>query len=235
MLNLTEHQMRFFGSAFFNTKFYIGTNNYLKVRYISAMIRKLWVFMAAMGGVIALSNVLVQYQLGDWLTYGALTYPLAFLVTDVVTRLHGSVAARRVIGVGFVVGIICSFLAELVDLTTLRIAIGSATAFIVAQSLDVQVFEHLRNLAWWKTPIISSTIGSLIDTFIFFSIAFSGVTYAVFADGNDWALEQIPLLGIGPVFPLWVSLAVADLFVKIVLLPILLIPYRALTNKFQIT
>ena len=187
--------------------------------------------MAAMGGVIALSNVLVQYQLGNWLTYGALTYPLAFLVTDVVTRHYGSASARRVIGVGFAVGILCSFLAELVDLTTLRIAIGSAVAYFVAQSLDVRVFEHFRNLTWWKTPIISSTIGSVVDTFIFFSIAFSGVTFAFLSDGNDWALENVPLLGIGPVLPLWVSLALADLFVKIILLPVLLIPYRALTQN----
>ena len=189
-------------------------------------------FIGAMGLVIVLSNILVQYQLGEWLTYGALTYPLSFLVTDIVTRLRGAPQARHVISIGFIVGIICSLLASLVDLTTFRIAIGSDTAFYVAQTLDVYVFSNLRarGFTWWKTPIISSTIGSFVDTFIFFSIAFSAFTFALLMDANDWAQELIPLLGFGPILPLWVSLAVADLGVKLILLPLLLIPYRVLTK-----
>lgn len=186
--------------------------------------------MAAMGVVIALSNVFVQYPLGAWLTYGALTYPLAFLVTDIVTRRYGAAAARRVIGIGFAVGVVCSVLAAFAELTTLRIALGSATAYLIAQFLDVRVFLHLKHLAWWKTPLISSTLGSVVDTFVFFSIAFSALTYGILADGNDWAQEVAPLLGVGPELPLWVSLALADLMVKLVLLPILLVPYRALTR-----
>lgn len=187
--------------------------------------------MLAMAGVIVVSNVLVQYPLGPWLTYGALTYPLAFLITDLVTRNHGLKVAKQVILVGLIVGILASLLASFFDVTTLRIAIASATAFLVAQILDVKVYLRLQHLAWWKTPVLSSVIGSIVDTFIFFSIAFSATTYALLLDGNVWAQEIAPLLGIGRQFPLWVSLAVADLGIKLLMVLVLLLPYRLLIQN----
>ena len=187
--------------------------------------------MIAMAGVITVSNILVQYPLGIWLTYGALTYPLAFLITDLVTRRHGLKATKKVIVVGFIVGILCSLLASVFDLTTLRIAIASAVAFLVAQFLDVKVFLSLQHQTWWQAPAISSVVSSVVDTFIFFSIAFSFTTFAYMIDGNDWAQEMVPLLGIGREFPLWVSLAVADLGIKILMVLALLIPYRYFTKK----
>jgi uncharacterized PurR-regulated membrane protein YhhQ (DUF165 family) len=182
--------------------------------------------MLAMSGVIVVSNVLVQYPLGPWLTYGALTYPIAFLITDLVTRNHGLKVAKKVILVGLVAGILASLLASIFDVTTLRIAIASAVAFLVAQTLDVKVFLKLQHLPWWQTPVLSSTIGSVVDTFIFFSVAFSATSYALLADGNVWAQETVQLLGIGREFPLWVSLAVADLGIKLLMVIVLLLPYR---------
>ena len=187
--------------------------------------------MIAMAGVIVVSNILVQYPLGLWLTYGALTYPVAFLITDIVTRTHGLKATKKVIVVGFVVGILSSLLATLFDLTTLRIAIASAVAFLVAQSLDVKIFLRLKDQTWWQSPAISSTISSVVDTFIFFSIAFSATTFAFMIDGNVWAQDIVPLLGVGRELPLWVSLATADLGIKFLMVLVLLIPYRYLTQK----
>lgn len=185
----------------------------------------------AMGGVIIASNILVQYPLGNWLTYGALTYPLAFLVTDLITRNYGQASARRVIAVGFVVGVLSSITASLFALTTLRIALASASAFLIAQLLDVKIFTHLQHYTWWQRPAISSTLASLVDTFIFFSIAFSATTFLILPDHNLWAQELTPFLGTGKEFPLWVSLAVADLLIKLVMVLILLLPYRALTSR----
>lgn len=184
-----------------------------------------------MGLVVILSNILVQYPLGAWLTFGAITYPFAFLVTDIVNRLHGQAQAKRVIIFGVIVGIMASVVAAFFAVTTLRIAIASATAFLVAQLFDIKIFDRFRNLAWWKGPAISSAVGSVVDTFLFFGIAFSAATYVLMADGNSWALEPAPLLGVGPVLPLWVSLAVADLGVKMVMLLALLLPYRLLTRN----
>lgn len=198
---------------------------------MTIMTRSLVPFVVSMGVVLVLSNVLVQYPMGNWLTYGALTYPFAFLVTDITTRLWGESAARRVILFGFVVGILCSAVAAMFDVTTARIAFASGLAFIVAQLLDVKVFMCLRELTWWKTPFISSSVASVVDTTIFFFVAFSAFTFALFPDGNVWALEEVPLLGFGPTVPLWVSLALADLLVKFLILPALLLPYRALTKK----
>jgi queuosine precursor transporter len=187
--------------------------------------------MLAMGAIIAVSNVLVQYPLGTWLTYGALTYPFAFLVTDLVTRTHGETSARRVIGVGFVVGILSSLVASFFALTTLRIALASASAFLVAQLLDVKIFTRLRNYAWWQRPAISSTLASIVDTILFFSIAFSATTFFLLPDGNTWAQELVPFLGVGYLLPLWMSLAVADLAIKLVMVLVLLPPYRALSSR----
>lgn len=192
----------------------------------------------AMAAVVVASNILVQFLFGNWLTWGAFTYPLAFLVTDLMNRVYGVQAARRVVFVGFLVGVGCSLvgtqiMGEFGPLVTLRIAVGSGIAFLTAQLLDVAIFDRLRNGAWWQAPVFSSIIGSSIDTALFFSIAFSGALTWI-EPGNDvsWAGEMLPLLGWGPVAPLWVSLAVADWGVKLAIAMVALIPFRLLTRKF---
>ncbi len=192
----------------------------------------------AMAAVVVLSNILVQHLFGDWLTWGAFTYPIAFLVTDLTNRAFGPAKARQVVFAGFIVGVICSLVAsqmvsaEGYPLTTLRIAVGSGVAFLVAQLVDVFIFDKLRAGTWWRAPLASTLIGSSLDTALFFSIAFSA-SFA-FIDANDpngWALDPVPLLGMGPVFPLWVSLAVADFAVKLTLALVALIPFRALSAR----
>src|SRR3546814_11421603 len=125
--------------------------------------------IAAMVGVVALSNYAVQFAINDWLTWGAFTYPAAFLVTDLTNRTLGPTAARRVIYAGFALAVVLS-----IWLATPRIAIASGTAFLVAQLLDVAIFNRLRAGAWWRAPLVSSAIGSVVDTALFFSIAFAG-------------------------------------------------------------
>ena len=191
----------------------------------------------AMAAIVVASNILVQFLYGNWLTWGAFTYPLAFLVTDVMNRVYGTAAARRVVMAGFVVGIICSLIGtqimgEFGPLVTLRIAIGSGLAFLIAQMLDVGIFAALRNGSWWKAPLVSTLIGSSIDTVIFFSVAFSGaLTFIHPATDVSWAAEVLPLLGVGPEAPLWVSLAVADWGVKLALSLLALIPFRIITAR----
>jgi uncharacterized integral membrane protein (TIGR00697 family) len=191
----------------------------------------------AMGAIVLASNILVQHPLGAWLTWGALTYPFAFLVNDVTNRLQGASAARRVVLVGFVVGLICSAVGTQIEgefgpLVTLRVALGSGTAFLVAQLLDVTIFDRLRRAAWWRAPLISTLLGSSIDTAIFFTIAFSG-TLALLEPGNvpTWAAEITPLLGVGPALPYWISLATADLCVKLALSVLFLLPFRLIIAR----
>lgn len=186
----------------------------------------------AMATIVVASNILVQFLLGSWLTWGAFTYPFAFLVTDLMNRIHGPTQARRVVFVGFVVGLICSFIGTQIDgefgpLVTTRIAIGSGVAFLAAQLTDVFVFDTLRARAWWRAPLASSLIGSALDTFLFFSIAFSSAL-SFLAPSVDvaWAAEPTPLLGFGPLFPYWASLATADFSVKLALALIALLPFR---------
>ena len=193
----------------------------------------------AMATIVVASNILVQFLFGNWLTWGAFTYPLAFLVTDIMNRVYGTAAARRVVLVGFVVGLICSLIGtqimgEFGPLVTVRIAIGSAVAFLVAQLIDVSVFAALKNGAWWRAPLVSTLVGSTLDTALFFSIAFSGALGFVHP-GTDvgWASEMLPLLGSGPVAPLWVSLAVADWAVKLSIALIALIPFRVITGRLM--
>lgn len=197
------------------------------------MSRPLALGVAAMAVVVVTSNVLVQFLVGDWLTWGAFTYPFAFLVTDLINRFHGPEPARRVVVAGFVVGLVCSFVGSQIEgpfgpLVSLRVAIGSATAFLVGQLLDVAVFNRLREGSWWRAPFVSSVSGSVVDTAIFFSLAFSA-SLAFIAPAVDvaWANEPVPLLGAGPVAPLWVSLAVADLGVKLLIALLALAPFRA--------
>lgn len=193
----------------------------------------------AMAAIVVASNILVQFLYGNWLTWGAFTYPLAFLVTDVMNRVYGTAAARRVVLVGFVVGIICSLIGtqimgEFGPLVTVRIAIGSGLAFLVAQMLDVGIFTSLRNGAWWKAPLVSTLVGSTVDTAIFFSIAFSGALSFVHpATDVSWAAEVLPLLGVGPMAPLWASLAVADWAVKLSLALLALVPFRIITARLR--
>ena len=191
----------------------------------------------AMAAMVVASNILVQFLFGQWLTWGAFTYPLAFLVTDVMNRVYGASAARRVVFTGFIVGVICSLIGtqimgEFGPLVTLRIAIGSGIAFLTAQLLDVAIFDRLRAGTWWKAPLASTLIGSTVDTALFFTIAFSGtLTFLEPANDVSWAGEILPLLGAGPMAPLWVSLAVADWGVKLSLALIALIPFRMLVQR----
>jgi queuosine precursor transporter len=169
-----------------------------------------------MGLVVLASNYLVQfpikyYELEQILTYGAFTYPIAFLITDLANRSYGKVIARKIVYIGFVFGITFTlfFSTNFADLISLRIAIGSGTAFMVAQLLDVQIFDQLRKKKWFIAPLTSSFIGSLVDTFLFFSISF-------YKTG-------IP----------WVTLAFGDLAVKILVALLMLIPFRLLLGTIK--
>lgn len=186
----------------------------------------------AMATVVVASNILVQFLFGNWLTWGAFTYPLAFLVTDITTRLHGAAAARKVVFAGFATGVACSFIAAGFDATTLRIAVGSGVAFLTAQLVDVAIFDRLRAGTWWRAPLVSTLVGASVDTALFFTIAFSA-SLAVLEPSADvsWAAEALPLLGLGPVAPLWVSLAVADWGVKIALALLALLPFRMIVHR----
>ncbi|KGJ03349.1 hypothetical protein SAMN04487972_12216 [Paracoccus halophilus] len=186
----------------------------------------------AMALIVVASNILVQYQLGDWLTWGAISYPIAFLVTDIMNRVYGSEAARRVVYAGFVTGVLCSLLAAGLDKTTLRIAVASGAAFLAAQLMDISVFNQLRKYNWWLPPLVASLVGSVVDTGVFFSIAFAAELSRIFPfDDVSWANEQVPLLGSGPVSPLWLSLAVADWLVKLAQAVIALIPFRIVVGN----
>tara|TARA_B110000008_G_scaffold271021_1_gene301956 strand:- start:252 stop:788 length:537 start_codon:yes stop_codon:yes gene_type:complete len=170
-----------------------------------------------MGVIVLASNYLVQfpinyYGLGEILTYGAFSYPIAFLITDLANRSYGKVIARRIVYVGFIIGIVFTFFfsTNFSDLISVRIAIGSGTAFIVAQLLDVQIFDKLRKKKWFIAPLTSSLIGSTVDTFLFFSISF-------YATG-------IP----------WITLSLGDLTVKIFVALIMLIPFRLLLGTLKV-
>ena len=195
----------------------------------------------AMAMIVVVSNILVQFLFGDWLTWGAFTYPFAFLVTDVMNRVYGVAAARRVVFVGFLTGVVCSLIGTQVMLegdgftypaVTLRIAIGSGIAFLAAQLIDVGIFDRLREGLWWRAPVVSTLVGSTVDTVLFFSIAFSS-WLAALEPANDvsWANEMLPMLGIGPVAPLWMSLAAADWCVKVAIALIALIPFRLIVAR----
>ena len=185
-------------------------------------------FVAAMTAVVAASNFLVQYPFdhfgfGEVLTWGAFTYPVAFLVTDLTNRRFGPRAARLVVAAGFVIAVLLSF-----QLATPRIAIASGTAFLAAQLLDVRIFDKLRHRAWWMPPFISTLIGSCLDTVIFFGLAFSQAANIIGA-GDAFATEPAPILGILAVTaPRWISWALGDLAVKLIVGLAMLAPYGAL-------
>ncbi len=192
----------------------------------------------AMAIIVVASNILVQFPIGNWLTWGAFTYPLSFLVSELVNRFHGVAAARKVVLAGFAVGLICSFVGtqivgEFGPLVTLRVALGSGLAFLVGQMLDVNLFNRLRQAAWWRAPLISGLLGSSMDTAIFFTIAFSAM-FIWIEPGNDvsWATGPVPLLGLGPLVPLWVSLAMADWCVKVLVDLCALMPFRLAISRY---
>ena len=169
-----------------------------------------------MGGIVLTSNYLVQfpiryYGLEEILTYGAFSYPVAFLITDLANRSYGKLIARKIVYIGFVIGISFTLLfsTNFADLISLRIAIGSGTAFLMAQLLDVQIFDNLRKRDWFIAPLTSSLIGSTVDTFLFFSISFYGT--------------GVP----------WITLSLGDLAVKIIVALIMLIPFRILLKTFK--
>ena len=171
-----------------------------------------------MGVVVLASNYLVQfpinyYGLEEILTYGAFSYPIAFLITDLANRSYGKVVARKIVYIGFIIGIVFTlfFSTNFADLISVRIAIGSGTAFLVAQLLDVQIFDKLRKKKWFVAPLTSSLIGSTVDTFLFFSISF-------YATG-------IP----------WVTLSLGDLSVKLLVALLMLIPFRLLLGTIKVS
>ncbi len=178
--------------------------------------RFFFILAFSMGLVVALSNYLVQFpitymNLEEIFTYGAFSYPVAFLITDLANRRYGKEIARKIVYVGFVLGLFLTlyFSTDFSNLISKRIAIGSGIAFLTAQLLDVQVFDKLREKVWFVAPFISSLIGSVIDTFLFFSIAFYGT-------------------GIN-----WITLSFGDLFVKIFVAIIMLIPFRLLLSTVK--
>lgn len=194
-----------------------------------------------MAAVVVASNILVQFLILDGLlTWGAFTYPIAFLVTDVMNRLYGAGVARKVVLAGFVTGVICSLVGSQImgafgPLVPLRIAIASGTAFLIAQMLDIGVFDRLRSGVWWSAPLVSSVIGSAVDTALFFTIAFAGfISFGAAADANvAWALDPAPLLLVGPEQPLWMTLALADWGVKLAIALIALVPFRVIVSRFS--
>tara|TARA_Y100000590_G_C15440932_1_gene908850 strand:- start:286 stop:834 length:549 start_codon:yes stop_codon:yes gene_type:complete len=178
---------------------------------------RLFIILSFLMGVIVLgSNYLVQfpvkyYGLEEILTYGAFTYPVAFLITDLANRTYGKITARRIVYIGFFTGIFFTiiFSTNFSDLISIRIAVGSGTAFIIAQLLDIQIFDKLRRKKWFVAPLTSSLIGSTIDTFLFFSISFYGTSMP------------------------WITLSLGDLFVKIIVALLMLIPFRLLLGSFK--
>ncbi len=203
------------------------------------MTRKLLPGIIAMAIIVVASNILVQHLFGQWLTWGAFTYPFAFLVTDLTNRVYGAAAARRVVWAGFATGVVCSLIGtqiigEFGPLVTVRVALGSGLAFLAAQMLDVTVFDRMRHGAWWKPPLISTLVSSSLDTAIFFTIAFSATLSGIHpATDVAWAGASLPLLGIGPDMPLWVSLATADWLVKLALALLALAPFRLIVARIN--
>jgi uncharacterized integral membrane protein (TIGR00697 family) len=169
-----------------------------------------------MGLVVVLSNYLVQFPiqyfgLNEILTYGAFSYPVTFLITDLANRAYGKLVARKVVYVGFTIGVLLTLFVStnFLDIISIRIAVGSGVAFFIAQNLDIQIFDSLRKKIWYVAPLASSITGSITDTFLFFSISF-------YATG-------IP----------WVTLAFGDLAVKLFIAMLMLVPFRLLINKIK--
>ncbi|MEP1205769.1 MAG: queuosine precursor transporter [Rhizobiaceae bacterium] len=196
-------------------------------------------FMVAMAAVVVASNFLVQFpvnldlgaiQLKEILTWGAFTYPVAFLITDLANRKFGPQQARLVVVVGFLLAVVLS-----IWLATPRIAVASGTAFLVAQLLDVSIFDRLRQSAWWQAPLISSLLGSALDTLLFFSLAFAPAFGMLDFGGEGGSLGfAVPFLSVGADVPLWLSLAVGDFIVKVLVGLAMLLPYGIVARKTAI-
>lgn len=158
--------------------------------------------VGAMVVIVASANYLVQFPVSDWLTWGALTYPVSYFVTDLCNRWYGPERARRVVYIGFVLAVILSAV-----LASPRIALASGTAFLISQLMDVAIFNRMRRQRWWQAPLVSSILGSLVDTALFFSLAFYGT--------------DMP----------WVTLAIGDYGVKVAIALIMLLPYRIIAVR----
>ena len=195
------------------------------------------VYGLLMTSIVVASNFLVQHplmmtlagiNLADLLTYGAFTYPVAFLITDLTNRQFGPSIARKVVLVGFVAGVILS-----IWFSTPRIAIASGSAFLVGQMLDISVFNRLRQLSWWKAPLTGSIVGSVVDTVIFFSLSFAPV-FGFIGPNDDFATAWAPILGImSSEAPRWVSWALGDFAVKMLVGLVMLLPYGALITVIR--
>ncbi len=191
-------------------------------------------FVALMAAVVIISNVLVQHPfahfgLQDLLTWGAFTYPLAFLVNDLTNRKYGPEAARKVVYAGFVLAVLLS-----AWFASPRIALASGSAFLLAQMLDVSIFDWLRRQAWWRAPLISTLVGSALDTVIFFSLAFAAsfsMLDTVFGLEDGSLAFAVPFAGME--VPLWVSLAIGDFAVKIIIGIAMLAPYGVLLTRLK--
>ena len=195
------------------------------------------VYVALMTAVVVASNFLVQYpvqatlgaiNLGDILTWGAFTYPFAFLVTDLTNRHYGARNARIVVISGFIAGVALSW-----SLSQPRIAIASGLAFLLGQMLDISVFNRLRRQSWWQAPLAGSMLGSILDTVLFFSFAFAPA-FSVFGPNDDFAIGLAPVLGVMTTeAPRWISWALGDLTVKVLFALMLLLPYGALMSMLK--
>lgn len=210
--------------------------------------------VAAMTTIVLAANVAVQFplfvqlgslQLADILTWGAFVYPFAFLVTDLTNRRYGPQVARRAVYAGFAMAVLCSIVIPplLFDLGLLgyataaerlfRIAIASGLAFLAAQLLDIAVFNRLRQASWWRAPAASSVSGSVLDTFVFFTVAFAPA-FLLLGPNEPFALESAPLLGVFAVeAPRWVSWGLGDLSVKLLIAIFALVPYRIIMQQFM--
>ncbi|MFS2153210.1 MULTISPECIES: queuosine precursor transporter [unclassified Rhizobium] len=195
------------------------------------------IYVALMTLVVVSSNFLVQFplnvtfagvNLADLLTWGAFTYPVAFLITDLTNRQFGPQAARKVVFAGFLVGVALSFFTSVP-----RIAIASGTAYLAGQLLDIALFNRLRRQAWWRAPLVGSLLGSMLDTAIFFSLSFAA--FFVFLGPNEpFALEASPVLGVfAAEAPRWISWAIGDFWVKLLVGLVMLLPYGALMSVLR--
>ncbi|MDO1584089.1 queuosine precursor transporter [Rhizobium oryzicola] len=192
------------------------------------------IYVVLMTLVVVASNFLVQFtvigsvfgiQLSDLLTWGAFIYPAAFLVTDLTNRQFGPQIARRVVFAGFVVGVALSFYTSLP-----RIAMASGTAYLVGQLLDISVFNRLRRQSWWHAPLAGSLFGSMLDTVLFFSLSFAPA-FAFLGSNDDFAIGSAPILGVfATEAPRWISWAIGDFTVKLIVGLVMLLPYGALMS-----
>ena len=200
-------------------------------------LRHILIYGLLMTAVVVASNFLVQFpvagnfagiSLADLLTWGAFIYPVAFLITDLTNRQFGPATARKVVFAGFVVGIALSFFTS-----APRIAIASGSAYLAGQLLDIALFNRLRRQSWWRAPLVGSLIGSALDTLLFFSFAFAPL-FVIFGPNEPFALQISPIFGVMTAeAPRWISWALGDLVVKILVGIVLLLPYGALMSVLR--